>query len=145
MTRRSSLRPLVDVTKDHPLLRAIASWSGRGSVERAFESRGFLLHRAWQNRMIEFCGAQQSNLLNRYWDEIARETMQCLGQGVPDLRRFVIQPSDRSEFLDEFLAARDFLEPSYPSPPLIRGLFEYDKRVLRDEEFAQRESSIFEK
>lgn len=129
--------------EDRPLLRAVGSWRGRGPTQLAFEARGFALHRAWQSRMIEFCGQEQSYLLNRYWDEIALETMQCLGQGIPDQRAFVIGPKHRSSFLDELFAARDFLEPNYPSPPLIKCLFEHEKRILRDREFAQNESSFF--
>jgi hypothetical protein len=89
--------------EEHPLLRAVASWPGRGPTQLAFEALGFSIHRARQNRIIQFCGDQQSDLLNRYWDEVATETMQSLGQGDPDERAFAIQPAYRSAFLDELL------------------------------------------
>jgi hypothetical protein len=72
--------------EEHPLLRTVANWPGRGPTELAFEALGFTIHKARQNRVIQFCGEQQSHLLNRYWDEIALETMQSLGQGDPDQR-----------------------------------------------------------
>lgn len=136
-------KPVDVVPDDHPLLRAVATWLGRRPTQLAFEARDFALHRAWQDRVIEFCGQGQSCLLNRYWDEVAQETMQCLGRGVPDTRAFVIQPCQRSKFLDELFTARDFLEPEYPSPPLIKCLFEYDKRLLRDAEFRETERAVF--
>lgn len=136
-------KPADVVSNDRPLLRIVATWPGRGPTQLAFEARGFALHRAWQDRVIEFCGQEQSCLLNRYWDEVAQETVLCLGRGVPDTRVFVIQPSHRSKFLDELFTARDFLEPEYPSPPLIKCLFEYEKRILRDAEFRESERAVF--
>jgi hypothetical protein len=126
--------------KEHPLLDTLANWTGRGPTQRAFETLGFSIHKAWQNEIIQFCGEQQSDLLNRYWDEVAVETMQSLGRGAPDQRAFVVQPKYRSAFLDELFASRDFVEPNYPSPPLVKGLFEHDKKVLLDREF--RESRV---
>lgn len=99
--------------EEHPLLFTVACWPGRGSTQLAFEERGFTIHKARQDRIIQFCGKQQSHLLYRYWDEIALETMQSLGQGAPDQRAFVIQPRYRSAFLDELFAARDFVEPPF--------------------------------
>ena len=136
-------RPSV-VKEDHPLLSAVASWPGRGVTQLEFEARGLTLHKAWQSRMIQFCGQECSNLLNRYWDEIASETMQCLGRSSIETRVFVIEPKYRSDFLDELFAARDFAEPASPAP-LIQCLFDYDKRILRDYEFAQTESGFFGK
>jgi hypothetical protein len=94
--------------------------------------------------MIQFCGEQQSLLLNRYWDEIGLETMQCLGRSSIETRVFVIGPKYRSDFLDQLFAARDFVEPA-SSAPLIQCLFDYDKRIWRDHEFAQTESGFFTK
>lgn len=133
------------VPDDHPLLRAVTSWPGRGPTQLALEARGFALHRAWQERIAQFCGEAQSGLLDRYWDEVASETMQCLGRLNADRRVFVIEPKNRSKFLDELFASRDFLEPKYSSPPLIRGLFEYSKRVLQDRQFAESESRFWRK
>lgn len=131
------------VTADHPLLRSLANWPGRGPTQRAFEAHRFGVHKAWQDRVIKFCGQEQSSLITRYWDEVASETIQCLGKGVPDQRKFVIPPNDRSAFLDELFAARDFLEPKYPSPSLIKCLFEYEKSILLDRQFAEAEIELF--
>ena len=65
--------------EDHPLLHAVEKWPGRGPTQLEFEALGFSIHTAWQNEIIQFCGQQQSDLLNRYWDEVAIETMQTLG------------------------------------------------------------------
>src|ERR1700743_1909541 len=101
--------------EEHPLLGAIASWPGRGPTQLAFESLGFTVHKSWHSRGILFCGEPQSHLRNRYWDEVALETMQSLGQGDPDLRRFTVEPTYRSTFLDELFASRDFLDPAFPA------------------------------
>jgi hypothetical protein len=131
------------VSPDHPLLRAVASWPGRGPTQLAFEALGFSIHRARQNRIIQFCGDQQSDLLNRYWDEVATETMQSLGQGDPDERAFAIQPAYRSAFLDELFAARDFVELPFRYPPLVKCVFEYIKRIYLDREFRESEATFF--
>ena len=129
--------------EEHPLLRIVASWPGRGPTQLAFEALGFSIHKAWQGRIIQFCGEQQADLLNRYWDEVALETMQSLGQGAPDRRAFVIEPKYRSAFLDDLFASRDFVEPAFPSPPLIKGMFEHFKKVWFDAEFRGREVVFF--
>jgi hypothetical protein len=129
--------------EEHPLLFTVACWPGRGSTQLAFEERGFTIHKARQDRIIQFCGKQQSHLLYRYWDEIALETMQSLGQGAPDQRAFVIQPRYRSAFLDELFAARDFVEPPFRYPPLIKCLFDRAKKIYFDTEFRESESTFF--
>jgi hypothetical protein len=129
--------------EEHPLLRAMATWPGRGPTQLAFESLGFTIHKAWQTRVILFCGEQQAHLLNRYWDEVALETMQSLGQGNPDLRRFAVEPKCRSTFLDELFASRDFLDPAFPAPPLIKCLFERFKNMWFDAEFRTKEAAFF--
>jgi len=129
--------------EEHPLLLAIASWPGRSPTQLAFESLGFAIHKARQSRIIQFCGEQQSHLLNRYWDEVSLETMQSLGQGNPDTRGFVIQPRYRSVFLDELFAARDFVELPFRSPPLVKCLFDRTKKIYFDAEFRENEVAFF--
>jgi hypothetical protein len=129
--------------EEHPLLRVVASWPGRRPTELAFEALGFTIYKAWQNRIIEFCGEKQSHVLHRYWDDIALETMQSLGQGAPDQRAFVIQPRYRSAFLDELFAARDFVEPPFRYPPLVKCLFDRFKMIYLDAEFRDSENAFF--
>jgi len=111
--------------EEHPLLRTVANWPGRGPTQLAFEALGFTIHKARQNRIIQFCGEQQSHLLNRYWDEVALETMQSLGQGAPDQRAFVIEPRYRSVFLDELFCRQGFcratVSVSAPCQMLVRS------------------------
>ena len=144
--RKDWLQPPADeahLAKDHPLLRAVGRWPGRVPTQIAFEALGFSLHRACQNEIIQFCGEQQSDMLNRYWDEVALETIQSLGRGYPDLRVFTIQPQYRSAFLDDLFAARAPIEEPFRSPPLIRCLFEHTKRIYLDTEFRQKRIAIF--
>lgn len=129
--------------EEHPLLRTLESWPGRGPTQLAFEALGFSTHRAWQNRIIQFCGEQQAYLLDRYWDEVALETMQSLGKGNPDKRSFSIEPKYHSAFLDDLFASRDFVEPAFPSPPLIKCMFERFKKIWFDAEFRQGEVAFF--
>ena len=124
---------------DHPILEVLASWPGRVSTQLAFEARGFLIPRARQDRMIAFCGEHQADLLNRYWDEVALETMRSAGMVNSDPRVFRIEPEYRSDFLDKLFAARDFLELPYRNPPLVKCLFEYMKRNNSDAEFRESE------
>lgn len=132
-----------DLKQDHPLLRAVAKWPGRGPTQLAFEALGFTIHRASQSEIIQFCGEQQSQLINRYWDESALETMQCLGQCNPDQRWFAIQPEYRSAFLDELFAARAPIEEPYRNPPLVRCLLEHIKKVYSDREFNEKRIALF--
>lgn len=135
-----------DVTmEDRPLLNVLASWPGRVPTQLAFEARGFQVHRTWQNRMIEFCGQHQSDLLNRYWDEVALETMRCAGKVRSEMRYFGIEPTYRSVFLDELFAARDFVEPPFQAPPLIRCLYEHMKKTWFDAEFRTSEATFINK
>ena len=123
----------------HPIFDVLASWPGRVPTQRAFEVRGFLIPAALQNRMIEFCGASQADLLNRYWDEVAMEAMRSIGKVNSDLRRFLIEPRYRSAFLDDLFARKDFSDPAVPNGPLIRCLLEHFKRVWSDREFRDHE------
>lgn len=131
--------------EDHPLLNIVANWPGRVSVQLAFEARGFWVHKAWQNRMIEFCGEDRAEQLNRYWDEVALETMRCAGKVISDARIFTIEPKYRSAFLDELFAARDFVEPPFRYPPLIRCLFEHIKKAWLDAEFRASEAAFIKR
>jgi hypothetical protein len=140
---RRWLQPPADPMADHPLLHAVTNWAGRVPTQTAFEALGFSIHKAWQNEIIQFCGEQQSQLLNRYWDEVALETMQSLGEGDPDQRAFVIQPKYRSAFLDELFAARAPVELPYRYPPLVRCLLEYGKKAYDDREFWESRLAFF--
>jgi hypothetical protein len=128
---------------DHPILEVLANWPGRVPTQLAFEARGFSIPRAQQDRMIEFCGEHQADLLNRYWDEVALETMRSAGRVHSDSRMFRIeQPKYRSDFLDKLFAARDFVELPYRDPPLVKCLFEYMKRNNSDAEFRESEIAL---
>jgi len=131
------------LSEEHPLLRAVERWPGRGPTQLAFEALGFSMHRASQNEIIQFCGEPQSQLLNRYWDEVALETMQSLGRGNPDARAFVIQPKYRSAFLDELFAIRAPVEEPFRNPPLVKCLLEHFKKVWMDQGFRERRAAFF--
>lgn len=128
---------------EHALLDELSRWAGRRPIQTAFETRGFLVHKSWQTRAIQFCGGEKSSLLNRYWDEVAMETIGCAGQGDPNARCFGIQPKYRSAFLDELAAKVDFAEPPFRSFPLIKCLFEYRKKLTYDREFLFDEAAFF--
>lgn len=124
---------------DHPIFDVLANWPGRVSTQLAFEARGFLMPAAWQNRMIEFCGAGQADLLNRYWDEVAMEAMRAVGKVNSDNRRFFIEPRYRSAFLDELFARKDFPHPDVPNGPPVRCLLEHFRKYWHDMEFRENE------
>jgi hypothetical protein len=131
------------LTIEHPLLQTLASWTGRRPTQKAFEAIGFSIHNAWQDEIIQSCGKQRSDLINRYWDEVAIETMQSLGQGHSDARKFVIEPKYRSAFLDELSAIMDFADSRFRSPSLVKCLFEYHRKVFEDQDFRQRRVTFF--
>jgi hypothetical protein len=124
------------------LLHILGTWIGRQATERAFETRGFSVHRIWQHRMAEFCGPGAAQL-DRYWNEVARETMCNAGKSDPNTRKFLVNPSYRSSYLDE-LAARMVVEAPFRAPPLVECLFEYVKKCFRDHEFVMDETVFFE-
>lgn len=92
--------------------------------------------------MIEFCGENQVDVLTRYWDEVALETMRCAGKVHSEMRYFGIEPKYRSAFLDELFVAMDFKEPPFKYPPLVRCLFEHMKKTWFDKEFANGETAF---
>lgn len=130
----------------HPLLDVLANWPGRAATEVAFEARGFLIAKAWRQRMIESCGADKADELNRYWDEFALEQMRNARYVDSYRRQFSIEPRYRSAFLDELFAARkDFADPESRNPMLIKCLYEHhrkatdpDAREFRDSAIAKR-------
>ncbi|MGL3110908.1 hypothetical protein [Bradyrhizobium sp. BR 1432] len=128
--------------EEHRLLRRMETWSGRRPTQLAFEARGYSLHRAWQQRVIASCGEDQTDILNRYWDDVALETMQSLGRGDPDTRKFVVQPRYRSRLLDELFLKRVVEEP-FRAPPLVPCLFERYKKIYFDAAFREGETAFF--
>src|SRR4051812_25979863 len=108
--------------ESHPILHMLPHWVGRGATQLAFEARGYTLHKAWQSGIVQFCGEQQKQLLNQYWDEVSVETMRSLGRSNPDKRLFKIKPCYRSAFLDELFPSREDPEPPFRYPPLVKCL-----------------------
>jgi len=137
------VQPASDRAEDHPLLRAVAPWPGRGPTQLAFEALGFTIHRESQNEIIRFCGEQQSQLINRYWDEVALETMLSMGKCDSDMRYFAVQPQYRSAFLDELFANRAPIEEPYRRPPLVSCLLEHIKKTSTDREFNEKRVALF--
>jgi hypothetical protein len=125
------------------LLQSLSKWPGRRATESAIEQRGFFLHRKWQERMIDSCGKDGAEL-DRYWDEFATEWVCCAGQGRPNARRFAVEPTYRSSYLDGLAAKMDFAEPPYRYPPLLRCLYEYHRRTNSDRAFLEEELAHFE-
>lgn len=129
---------------DRPLFESLAKWTGRRSMQSAFEDRGYLVHASWQTRMIHLCGEERADLVNQYWDEYAKETIASAGRVDPNARSFAFEPKYRSSLLDELVASVDFSEPPFRHPPPIRCLFEYRKRLHFDKEFLRSEVAFFE-
>jgi hypothetical protein len=57
------------------------------------------VRRIWQRRMVEFCGTGSDVELDRYWNDVAMETMCSAGKGDPNTRKFMVNPSYRSLFV----------------------------------------------
>jgi hypothetical protein len=126
------------------LLDFLATWRGRGATEAALEDRGFFIHRAWQQRIIDFGGGKEVDNLHRYWNEAAREFVSCAGRGHPDSRTFVVEPRYRSSYLDGLVASRDYASPLFRDPPLVKCVFEYYSRAKLDRSFLESEFSAIE-
>jgi hypothetical protein len=119
----------------HALIEALATWPGRKATETVLDERGFSVHRAWQDRIIQFCVAETAETIHRYWNEVAQEYVTSAGKCNPDTRRFLVEPSYRSSYLDELATKVDFAEPPFRYPPLIKCIFEYNKKSYSDRAF----------
>jgi hypothetical protein len=126
------------------LLTILSTWKGRQAFQTKLEASGFLLHRRWQERRIDLCGASGSRNLSRYWDETAMETICSAGKGNPDKRKFIVQSRYHSAYLDELAAKMDFAELPFRNPPIHRCMFEYIKKSHYDRDFAIEEATLFE-
>jgi hypothetical protein len=126
------------------LLDALENWRGRQAAEFILEDRGFLIHRAWQQRILDFCGTENAKGLNRYWDEVAREFVTSAGKGDSNSRKFIVEPRYRSLYLDELAAKVNFAEPPVRYPPPVKCMYDYNKKVLSDRDFFLNESSAIE-
>jgi len=124
------------------LLQSLGRWPGRPVIQATLERRGFLLHRKWQERIIQFCGNGTTEL-DRYWDECASEWICCAGRANPNARTFSVGPSYRSAYLDGLAAKVDFAEPPYRFPALLKDLYEY-KKAFKDRSFVENERKHFE-
>jgi hypothetical protein len=132
------------------LIELLCGWRGRRFVQSLLEQKGFLLPQKWQRRIIDFCGAEHEEELNHYWDEVAAEVMCSASKCTPNLRKFgALEKAGgrvlyRSSFLDRLANERDFGESPMRNPPLLRGLYEYAKKEIFDNDFAINEFSIME-
>jgi hypothetical protein len=126
------------------LLDFLATWKGRGVTQAELEQRGFFIHRAWQERVIDFGGGRDADNVHRYWDEVAREFVARAGNGHPDSRTFVVEARYRSSYLDDLAMRRDYSSPLFRDPPLERGVPEYCSRTSLDRSFLESESAAYE-
>jgi hypothetical protein len=126
------------------LLRALLTWAGREKTQSSFEAKGFLAHRKWQERVVDFCGAAHAAAeVNRYWDEVSREIVCSAGKCAPQIRKFSVEPGYRSSYLDELAARKEFAHPELRYPPLLKCLYEY-VRESGSVNYVANETTFFE-
>ena len=142
--RRQYSKRELGLVSERPLLDVLLKWIGRRPTQQAFEARGFLVHKTWQQRIIQICGEEKSDLLNRYWDEVAMETVGSAGQGDPKSRWFPVLPIYRSAFLDDLAGKVDFADSKFRNPPPIRCLFDYSRKLYDDQHLRFEEAIFFE-
>jgi hypothetical protein len=128
----------------HILIQSLSQWKGRRVSQRFFEEKGFSIHRKWQDQMVEFCAEEGSVALDRYWDEYAAEYVGAAGRCNPDARKVPLEHGYRSRYLDELAAASRLPREPFPSPPLLKCLFEYEKKIRVDNDFARSQTLRFE-
>ncbi len=119
-----------------PLITALSNWLGRRWVQAQLAERGFLTASMWQRLVHEYCGVDQVDEINRYWDEVAKECVCSAGQVNSKLRKFKGEATYRSEYLDQLALSVNYAEPPFREPELHRCLFEFDKRTYYDKAIA---------
>lgn len=103
-----------------------------------------MVHRKWQERLVEFCGEEGSTELDHYWDEYAAEVVGSAGKCHPDGRKLLPAHGYRSPYLDGLAATSKLPREPFTAPPLIKCVFEYEKTVFLDRDFARSEGRRFE-
>lgn len=116
-------------------------WPGRRALQKAFESRGFMMHREYQDELFQFCGENQKETVERYWEEYARE-FHC-SQVFVEERKFVIQ-NYRSAFLDELASKIDLSKSPLKYGPLLPCLHEYHRAIYEHRIDYRPKSKLFE-
>jgi hypothetical protein len=119
-----------------PLLEGLSGWSGRKPLQAALEAHGFLIPQVWQGRVIDHCGAEFSDVISRYWDEIAKECVCSAGLANSRARKCRGETTYRSAYLDDLASSVDYAEPPFHEPELLRCLYDFERRAYFDKAFA---------
>src|SRR6266436_543517 len=125
------------------LLQALSRWRGRRLVQASLESKGFRVHRAWQERRLAYCGKDNASNVERYWDEFAMECVCNAGYVNSNSRWFGQEPTYRSAYLDKLAKGVDYATTEIRNPQLLKCLFEYNQKWRNDLAFVEREVSYF--
>src|SRR5262249_45967123 len=114
----------------------LSRWRGRSHVQLAFEARGYMLPRRYQDSIAASSSSKALLDLDRYWDEAAREYVCSAGQANSATRTFPDFLSYRSPYLDQLASIR---KPSslFPVSPLHPCLNEFKTRERMDPGFGE--------
>jgi len=87
-------------------MELLSRWRGRSHVQRALETRGYILPKHYQELVAASCSSDARLDLDLYWDEEAREYVCSAGQANTATRTFPDFPSYRSQYLDHLATIR---------------------------------------
>src|SRR3954469_13909645 len=111
------------------LLDVLETWAGRTVTQAALEERGFMIHRAWQDNVLQLCISEDRADLQRFWDESTREIVASGGRADPRNRWFGSEHRYRSAHIDALAAKQDSTDIQPRRPHIVRVLDEYWKKT----------------
>lgn len=91
------------------LFEILKNWNDRESIQSGIEQAGFNVHNVYQQELralAERSGRDDSDLV-KYWNELAREWVACVGKVDSRRRIFNSYVGYRSKYLDELAKDRD--------------------------------------
>lgn len=129
VVRKSQLPPSLARPESGEFRALLSGWRGRGFLQASLEARGFFIPVRYQKIVSELCPESDSEGLDKYWDEMARELILSGGRANSWFRQ-VPDGAYRSPYLDD-LARGQLLGWHLPLHPCARAFHE---KIMADRE-----------
>jgi hypothetical protein len=106
----------------HPLVMALAAWPGRRETKPHLEAKGYWLPERYREIVLANCNNCDEAALEHYWDEVALEYFCSAGRVQTMRRKFGVDPSYRSEYLDGLASSAAHRDAASRGLPLDHSL-----------------------